>query len=55
MRNITVDVRLLEHAFNLDLHEFEAGYTYPLPKLLNAMGFLNPGRPLGNINKEKKE
>jgi len=55
MTTLTVDVRLLERAFGFDLHEFEGGGTYPLSELMTAMGFFNPGRPLGNTNKEKKE
>jgi len=45
MKNITVDVRLLERAFGFDLHEFEPGKTYPLAQLLKALGFLSPGIP----------
>ena len=39
MKNITVDVRHLELALGIDLHEFEGGHTYPLSKLMIAMGF----------------
>ena len=39
MKNITVDVRHLELVLGIDLHEFEGGHTYPLSKLMIAMGF----------------
>ena len=58
MKTISVDVRRLERAYGFDLHEFEAGGTYPLSKLMTAMGFSKgtpQGRPRGNTNNEKKE
>jgi len=58
MKSITVDVRFLERAYSFDLHEFEDGGTYPLSKLMTAMGFskVSPqGRPRGNTNKGEKE
>ena len=44
MKNITVDVRHIELALGIDLHEFEGGHTYPLSKLMIAMGF-SKGEP----------
>ena len=39
MKTIPVDVRHLEYALGIDLHEFEAGHIYPLAKLMTAMGY----------------
>ena len=39
MENIIVDVRNLELALGISLHEFEGGHTYPLSKLMNALRF----------------
>jgi len=55
MMTLTVDVRLLERAFCLDLHEFEGGGHYPLSKLMIAMGFgkgTPQGKPRGNTKQE---
>jgi len=55
MKNITVDVRLLERAYSFDLHEFKDGGTYPLSKLMTAMGFSKgtpQGRSRGNTKQE---
>jgi hypothetical protein len=40
MKSIPVDIRHLEDAFHIDLSQFEAGKTYPLSKLLDALGLL---------------
>jgi len=55
MKNIAVDVRFLERAYGCDLHEFEDGGTYPLSKLMTAMGFSKAtpqGRSRGNTKQE---
>jgi len=55
MKTITVDVRFLERAYGFDLHEFKDGATYPLSKLMTAMGFSKAaplGRPRGNTKQE---
>jgi len=55
MKNITVDVRNIERAFGFDLHQFEEGGTYPLSKLMIAMGFgkgTPQGKPRGNTKQE---
>lgn len=41
MKIIPVDVRLLEAAFDLDLHKFEPGETYPMHDLMNKLPFLS--------------
>ena len=54
MKNITVDVRFLERAFGLDLHEFEGGKTYRLSELMTAMGF-SRGSPQGGSRGNTKQ
>ena len=54
MENIIVDVRNLELALGISLHEFEGGHTYPLSKLMNALRF-PLCRPMSSGKKEKKQ
>lgn len=42
---IPVNIRYLEQAHGVDLSEFAPGVTYPLAKLMDALGFMKPGRP----------
>jgi hypothetical protein len=42
--NISINIRHLEQAHGVDLSEFEPGVTYPLAKLMDALGFMKPGR-----------
>jgi hypothetical protein len=43
-KNIPVNIRHLEQAYGFELHQFESGVTYPLAKLMDALGFMKPGR-----------
>lgn len=38
MKSIPVDIKHLEEVYNIDLHEFEPGRTYPMLKLMDALG-----------------
>lgn len=43
---LSVDVHKLERFWNIDLHEFKPGGTYPVAKLMDALGFFHVhGRP----------
>ena len=44
-KSIPVNIKHIEEAFGIDLHEFEPGKTYPLAQLLVALGFLSRGIP----------
>ena len=45
-KTLSVVVNHLEQAFDTDLHEFEPGETYPLSKLMDALGLFHVhGRP----------
>lgn len=44
-RGIPVNIRHPEQAHGIDLHEFKPEVTYPLAKLMDALGFVTPGRP----------
>ena len=46
-KNVSVSIQHLEEAFSgIDISEFEPGETYPMPKLLDALGFFHVhGRP----------
>lgn len=59
-KNATVNIQHLEEAFpDTDLSEFEPGETYPLPKLMDALGFFHVHgrpklRPRNNVRGDKK-
>jgi hypothetical protein len=46
MLNIPVELQPLAEFWNIDLHEFEPGKTYPLSKLFATLG-LAKGTPKG--------
>jgi hypothetical protein len=43
-KRLSVEISKLEQCSGVDLHEFEPGKTYPLSKLMDALGFMKPGR-----------
>ena len=58
-KNLCCNVDHLEQAFGADLHEFEPGETYPLSKLMDALGLFHAhGRPKlqprGNVRGDMK-
>jgi hypothetical protein len=52
---IPVNIRHLEQAHGIDLHEFKPGVTYPLAKLMDALGFMKPGRPTSKHRIRQRE
>jgi hypothetical protein len=43
---LSVDIHQLEQYWNTDLHEFKPGGTYPISKLMDALGLFHVhGRP----------
>ena len=58
-KTLSCNVIHLEQAFGADLHEFKPGETYPLSKLMDALGFFHVHRrpklrPRGNVRGETK-
>jgi hypothetical protein len=59
-KNVSVNIQHLEEAFfDIDLSEFEPGATYPVSKLMDALGLLHVhGRPKlrsgDNVRGDKK-
>jgi hypothetical protein len=43
-KRLSVDISKLEQYSGVDLHEFKPGKMYPLSKLMDALGFMKPGR-----------
>jgi hypothetical protein len=52
MKTIPVDVRRIERASGLNLHEFEEGHTYPLAKLMNVLHLAKSQRLQANTKQE---
>jgi hypothetical protein len=44
-KTLSVDISKLEQYWGVTLHEFEPGKTYPVSQLMDALGFMKPGRP----------
>jgi hypothetical protein len=45
-KTLSVDIPRLERFWNIDLHAFEPGETYPISQLMDALGFFHVhGRP----------
>jgi hypothetical protein len=45
-KTLSVNIPLLEQFWNTDLHESKPGETYPISKLMGALGFFHVhGRP----------